>query len=248
MSGVLALIPARAGSKGLKGKNALPLAGFPLLSYSVAAAKQSRLVDRVICSTDGEDLADLARRFGAEIPFLRPPELAQDDTRDLPVFIHALDWLKEKEGWTPDIVVQLRPTSPLRKPGQIDRAVELLRSRPEATAVRTVCLAPCNPFKMWTWSRSDAPPYMKCLLEVEGVKEPFNEPRQNLPEVWWQTGTIDAARSDVILGGSMTGDRLLPLEIDADQGEDIDSELNLVYAGLLLEKGGFIRPVPVHAQ
>ncbi|MEO6096582.1 MAG: acylneuraminate cytidylyltransferase family protein [Fibrobacteria bacterium] len=246
MGGVLALIPARAGSKGLKGKNRLPLGGAPLLAYSIAAAKQSRRIDRVVFTTDGEELAGIARSYGAEVPFLRPAELAQDDTRDLPVFQHALRWLEERENWIPDIVVQLRPTSPLRKPGQIDRAVELLEGNPNATGVRTVCIAPSNPFKMWKWP-VEGSPFMKNLLDVDGVKEPFNEPRQSLPRIWWQTGTIDVVRAPLILAGSMTGDRLLPLEIDAEQAEDIDNELNLIYAGLILEKGGFIRPEPLHA-
>lgn len=241
MPKVLALIPARAGSKGLKGKNGLPLSGHPLLAYSVAAAKQARRVDRVLCSTDGQYLADMAKEYGAEVPFLRPAELAQDDTRDLPVFLHSLSWLKKHESWVPDIVVQLRPTSPLRRPGQVDKCIEILEAHPQATGVRSVCVAPSNPFKMWR-PGEDASPFMRNLLDVPGVKEPYNEPRQSLPMIWWQTGTIDAVRRPVLESGSMTGDRLLPMEIGAEQAVDIDSDINLTHAELLLGAGGYIRP------
>src|SRR6202142_2761570 len=117
MPNILALIPARGGSKGLPGKNLRPVLGHPLLAYSIAAAKSSRLITRTICSTDDAAIAAVARQYGAETPFMRPAELAGDETLDLPVFQHALAWLEEHENWRADIVVQLRPTSPVRPPG-----------------------------------------------------------------------------------------------------------------------------------
>src|SRR5512135_1117225 len=109
MTDILALIPARGGSKGIPRKNIRNFAGYPLIAWSIAAAKQSKLVTRVIVSTDDEEIASVARELGAEVPFLRPAELAQDKSLDLPVFEHALQWLKENEGYQPDVVVQLRP-------------------------------------------------------------------------------------------------------------------------------------------
>ena len=97
MTEVLAIIPARGGSKGLPGKNLRPLAGHPLIAYSIAAGLQATLVDRVICSTDSTEIADVARQYGAEIPFLRPPELAQDDSPDIDAFQHVLHELKTTE-------------------------------------------------------------------------------------------------------------------------------------------------------
>src|SRR5512143_2824347 len=108
---VLALIPARGGSKGIPRKNIRPFAGHPLIAYSIAAARQADSVTRVIVSTDDDEIAAGARAEGAETPFLRPPELARDDSPDLPVFRHALQWLAEKDGYHPDVVAQLRPTS-----------------------------------------------------------------------------------------------------------------------------------------
>ena len=113
---ILALIPARGGSKSIPRKNIRPLAGHPLIAYSIAAGRQSNLVTRTIVSTDDEEIARIARQYGAETPFLRPAEFAQDNTTDFPVFTHALSWLKEHEGYQPEIVVQLRPTSPIRPP------------------------------------------------------------------------------------------------------------------------------------
>ena len=113
---ILAIIPARGGSKSIPRKNIRPLAGHPLIAYSIAAGRQSRLVTRTIVSTDDEEIAAVARQYGAETPFLRPAEFAQDNTTDFPVFTHALGWLKEHEGYQPDIIVQLRPTSPIRPP------------------------------------------------------------------------------------------------------------------------------------
>lgn len=123
---VLAIIPARQGSKGIPGKNVRPLAGRPLIEYAVKAARASGVVDRVILSTDSEEIAAVGRRLGAEVPFLRPGALAQDDTPMVPVLVHALDRV-EGEGWVPEILVLLQPTAPLRQPRHVRDAVALLR-------------------------------------------------------------------------------------------------------------------------
>src|ERR671934_1528973 len=122
---VLAVVPARGGSKGLARKNLRVLAGRPLVAHAVAAGLAAELVDRVVCSTDDPEIAEAARLAGAEVPFMRPPELAQDTSEDLPVFVHALSWLEQHEGWTPDMVVNLRPTSPMRRPSHVDAAIRL---------------------------------------------------------------------------------------------------------------------------
>jgi N-acylneuraminate cytidylyltransferase len=186
---ILALIPARGGSKSIPRKNIRPLAGQPLIAYSIAAGLQSRLVTRTIVSTDDEEIAAVARACGAETPFLRPAEFAQDTTTDFPVFTHALGWLKEHEGYTPEIVVQLRPTSPIRPPACVDGAVQLLLDHPEADSVRGIVPSGQNPFKMW---RVDENGQMRPLLNVPGIEEPYNAPRQSLPQTYWQTGHMDA--------------------------------------------------------
>jgi N-acylneuraminate cytidylyltransferase len=217
----LALIPARSGSKSIPGKNKVSFGGHPLLAYSIAAAAQAEKVDRVLVSTDDEEIMGIAVRYGAETPFIRPASLAQDDTRDLPVFQHALDWLNEQEQWLPEIVVQLRPTSPLRPVGLVDRAIALLVDNPEADSVRGVVPAGQNPYKMWSIT-SDGK--LRPLLG-EGMQEPYNMPRQELPQTYWQTGHIDVVRTGTIMEKqSISGDVILPLIIDPGYTVDIDTE------------------------
>jgi N-acylneuraminate cytidylyltransferase len=230
---VLALIPARGGSKSIPRKNILPLAGHPLIAYSIAAARAAELVTRVIVSTDDPEIAAVARAYGAETPFLRPAEISGDRTPDLPVFVHALEWLEAEEGRIPQIVVQLRPTSPLRRVSHIDAAVARLLEQPDADAVRTVCVPFQNPFKMWQIAPDGT---MQPLIPLD-LPEPYNQPRQALPTVYWQTGYVDAAWSDTILGGSMTGSRILPLIIDPADWVDIDSPDDWRRAERLIESG-----------
>jgi N-acylneuraminate cytidylyltransferase len=232
---VLALIPARGGSKSIPHKNIRLLAGFPLIAYSIAAARSADLVTRVVVSTDDAEIADVAREYGAEIPFLRPAEHSQDNTPDLPVFRHALAWLANNEDYHPEIVVQLRPTSPFRRVGHINQAVARLIERPDADSVRTVCIPFQNPFKMW---QIGADGLMMPLIQMAELPEPYNMPRQALPEVYWQTGYVDAAWVDTILNkDSMTGSRILPLVIDPKEWIDIDSPDDWRRAERLLESG-----------
>jgi N-acylneuraminate cytidylyltransferase len=222
MTEILALIPARGGSKGIPRKNIRNFAGYPLIAWSIAAAKQSDLVTRVIVSTDDEEIAAVAREWGAETPFLRPAELAQDKTTDLPVFEHAIQWLEENEGYKPEIVIQLRPTSPIRPKGMLDHAIRILLEHKNADCVRGVVPAGQNPFKMWRFNGEDKP--IQPLLEVDGITEPYNAPRQILPPVYWQTGHIDAiCISTIKEKHSLTGDVIYPLVIDPRYTVDIDN-------------------------
>jgi len=231
-SEVLAIIPARGGSKSIPHKNIQPFLGYPLISFSVAAAKQAALVDRVIVSTDDEEIAAVAREFGAETPFMRPDEISQDATMDFPVFEHALHWLAENEDYHPDFVVQLRPTSPLRPKGLVDEAINVIKEHPSADSVRGLVPAGQNPHKMWRINEDGS---MQSLLAVDGVKEPFNAPRQSLPPVYWQTGHIDVIRRESILEkNSMSGDRVWPVNIDADYTVDIDTFSDLAHAERLM--------------
>jgi CMP-N-acetylneuraminic acid synthetase len=236
MTETLALIPARGGSKGIPRKNIRPFAGFPLIAFSVAAGLQAETVTRVVVTTDDEEIAAVARRYGAETPFLRPAELAGDRTTDLPVFQHALQWLEEHERYRPDIVVQLRPTSPVRPADCVDAAVALLAAQPEADSVRGVVEAGQNPHKMWRIDPQSG--RMVPLLAVPGLAEPYNAPRQALPPVYWQTGHIDAIRPAAILGGSMSGQVILPLVIDPAYTVDLDTLADWDNAEWLVQQGG----------
>ena len=253
MTETLALIPARGGSKGIPRKNIRSFAGYPLIAWSIAAARQAECVTRTIVSTDDEEIAAIAREYGAETPFLRPSEFAQDNTTDLPVFEHALQWLEQQEGYQPEVVVQLRPTSPVRPRDCVDNAVRILLAHPDADCVRGVVPAGQNPHKMWRFAGADRP--LQPLLRVEGIAEPYNAPRQILPPVYWQTGHIDAIRVATIREkGSLTGDEIYPLVIDPRYTVDIDNLSDwakyeaLVSSGLeMVTPGGSFRrkrPMP----
>jgi len=244
---VLAIIPARGGSKGIPRKNIRDFAGHPLIAYSIAAGIKAESVTRVIVSTDDERIAEISRKYEAETPFLRPAELAQDDTTDLPVFQHALAWLAEHEGYAPEVVVQLRPTSPVRSVGLVDEAVRILLDHPEVDSVRGVVPASQNPHKMW---RIDAKSgRMKNLLDVPGLAEPYNAPRQMLPPVYWQTGHVDAIRAGTILEQkSMSGKVILPVMIDPRYMVDIDNLLDWQRAEWLVYNGGLEMVHPCKAR
>ena len=243
MTEILALIPARGGSKGIPRKNIKPFAGYPLIAWSIAAGLQAKSVSRVIVSTDDGEIAAIAREYGAEVPFLRPAELAQDRTPDLPAFEHALKWLEEIEGYKPEIVVQLRPTSPVRPRDMVDSAVRILVENPDADSVRGVVPAGQNPFKMWRFHGYDRP--MTPLLEVEGIPEPYNAPRQILPPAYWQTGHIDAIRTTTITRkNSLTGSVVYPLVIDPRYTVDIDTPSDWAKYETLVYQGGLDMVTP----
>ena len=229
----LALIPARGGSKGLPNKNILPLAGHPLIAYSIAAGKSSQMIDRVVVTTDSETIADVSKSYGAEAPFIRPAEFAGDFATDLETFQHALKWLEKNEGYVPDLVFQLRPTSPIRFVSEIEKCIEMLHQNPEADSVRTVTPSPITPYKMWKLQGENEP--MQALLEVAGMEEPYNMPRQKLPSTYWQTGTYDLIRRDVIMKrNSMSGKFILPIVIENQLAIDIDEITSFQKAEQLL--------------
>ncbi|HRI19680.1 MAG TPA: acylneuraminate cytidylyltransferase family protein [Panacibacter sp.] len=217
---IAAIIPARGGSKGLINKNILPLLGHPLIAYSIKAGLDAVKIDRVIVSTDSAEIAAIAKSYGAEVPFMRPARFAQDMSTDMEVFKHALDWLGNNEEYVPDILVQLRPTSPVRFAAEIDLCIDKLISS-NADSLRIVTPAPCTPYKMWRVNESDG--LMEPLLKDENIKEPFNEPRQRLPKVYWQVGTLDVIRTSSIREkNSLSGNNILSHIISNELSVDID--------------------------
>ena len=231
---VLALIPARGGSKGIPRKNIKDLGDHPLIAYSIAAGLSSKLVTRTIVTTDDEEIARIARDYGAEVPFFRPEEFARDDTRDLPVFQHVLAWLQENEEYQPDVVVQLRPTSPFRSPELVDEAIQILLDNPQANSVRGIVPSKQNPYKMWQVQDDGQ---MSPLLDTEFI-EAYNMPRQELPVTFWQTGHIDAIRTQTILNDSMSGEIVYACQINPWFSVDLDSLLDWEYAESRLEALG----------
>lgn len=221
---ILALIPARSGSKSITDKNISDVAGKPMLVWSVEHALQSRYVNRTVLSTDSEKYAQIGRAAGAEVPFLRPAEFATDTATDLQVFTHALQYLAEHEDYHPDIVVHLRPTYPKRDPGDIDTMIEMLMNDPTADCVRSLAPAQEIPYKMWLDGENGA-----IVPLIKDIPECYNMPRQQLPKVWYQNACIDVLRADTVLKKhSMTGDRILGFKMT--ENLDIDSENELLRA------------------
>ena len=221
---VIEVIPARSGSKSLPKKNILPLKGKPLLCYSVDYGLFSPIVSKVIVSTDSEDYAQISRTCGAEVPFIRPIELSQDNTRDYPVMRHAFDYFEAK-GEIYDIYILLRPTSPLRPKGLIEKAVEIIIQNPTASSVRTVTKIKEHPYRAWSINDDGS---MQGFVST--VEEPYNIPRQELPEILFQTGDLEAIRRETLFKGSVSGDKVFPLIINYIDMVDIDELSDLANA------------------
>lgn len=222
---ILAIIPARSGSKSVVDKNIRLIDGVPMLAYSIRHALESEYITRVIVSTDSEKYAEIAREYGAETPFLRPAEISGDTALDIEVFEHALRFLKEKENYEPEIVVQLRPTYPIRRISDIDNMIKKLIDDPGLDSMRCIAPAVEIPHKMWF------------LSEEEGIIEPvlnepyecYNMPRQQLRKAYYQNACIDVIRSRVIINEhSMSGKRIGGYIMD--ENFDIDTEEDFLRA------------------
>ena len=227
---ILAIIPARGGSNGIPKKNLVVFRGQPLVAHSIKHALGSTLINRVLVSTDSEEIRRVSLESGAEVPFLRPAELAEDHVLDLPVFEHALTFLKEKEDYQPDIVVHLRPTTPHRKPEWIDEAVRLLQAHPKADSVRSVSPPDKHPYRMF---RIDDNGYLDPIMKHEHPV-PYLLRRQDLPPMYYYNCVIDVTRPATIFGKkSMTGDHIWPYVMEADDVIDIDTAMDLKVANVL---------------
>jgi len=207
---VLALIPARGGSKSIPRKNVIEVGGHPLIFYSIDQALQCTNITRVIVTTDDDEIAKAALDSGAEVPFERPSELATDTAQDIGVFRHALEWLEEHESYVPELVVHLRPTGPIRKVELIDQSVEMMLANPEADSLRSMSIAELTPYKMWHIDGDIASP----VVVDPNNSESHSAPRQSLPPVFWQNGYVDVLRPRTVLEmNSMVGNRVLPFVI-----------------------------------
>jgi N-acylneuraminate cytidylyltransferase len=232
---ILGIIPARGGSKKVPRKNIRVLAGKPLIAYAIEESFKSRFITRTIVTTDDEEIARTAKGFGADVPFLRPAELAEDHVTDLPVFRHCLDWLKENDSCVPDIVVHLRPTAPLRTCAHIDSAVGLLLENPQADSVRSVTDAGPHPLKMWRIEGDLLFPFIP--EHIYGIKECYNMPRQKLPKAYIQNGSVDVLRARTILEkNSMSGDKIVPFVMDEMDSVNIDTEIDFQMAEEIIKK------------
>lgn len=235
MPDVLAVIPARGGSQGIRRKNLVAIAGVPLVAHSIRHALASKRVTRVIVSTEDEEIAEVALREGAEVPFLRPMELALDHVLDWPVFEHVLTMLAEREDYRPDTIAHLRPTAPSREPGWIDACIELLDARTDADSVRSVSKVDQHPYRVF---RIDAKAGLLDPIMKHEHPHPYLLRRQDLPPLYYYNCVIDVTRRATILNQqSMTGDRICPFVMDASDVFDIDTPRDLEFARFVMETG-----------
>ena len=234
---MIALIQARGGSKAVPGKNIRPLLGHPVLAWSIVACKLAKSVDRVILSTDSEEIAEVAQHYGCEVPFMRPAELASDLATDKVVFEHALKWLQAEQNITPELFVQIRPTTPLRSPNLIDAAISKIRYNPNFTGLRSV-------YEMsetaWKSFETDDTGALISLLDksIHEVHNGADAPRQMLPPTYIAQGFVDLIRPKFInVKGSMYGSRIYGF-ITPDVGE-IDTESDFDLLEFKFKKFGF---------
>ena len=239
---VYALIPARGGSKSIKLKNIRTINGIPLVAHSIETAKKSKCISKIFVSTDNRLIADVSRKFGAIVPFIRPSLLSQDDTRDFEVLHHFIQWISGSEYSVPKIICFLRPTYPYRDPAAVDLAIKNLLDCPDASSLRSVCLATQTPFKMW---EIDADGYGQPIISSLDDKDSINAPRQELPPVYWQDGYVDCIKvSNLLEAKDMLGSRVLMFQTpqfgpELDYQEDLKSLNEKMYGNDYIAETNF---------
>jgi len=216
---IVALIPARSGSKRVSGKNVRLLNGYPLIAYTIAAALQSKVFSAIIVSTDSEAYAEIAKQYGAEVPFIRPPQMAEDISPDIDWIEHALVELRA-QGREFDCFSILRPTSPFRLPETIIRAWEKFLSQEGVDSLRAVEKCHEHPGKMWVIRGGRMVP----LLPFGPVEQPWHStPYQALPEVFTQNASLEIAWTRVIFEDrTIAGNVVVPFFTEGYEGFDVN--------------------------
>ena len=221
MSNIIAIIPARSGSKSIKDKNIKLLSGHPLIAYSIIAAKLSKKIERVIVSTDSEEYGDIAKKYGAEVPFIRPDTYSKDNSTDRDFFIHAIDWFKDYENTIPEYWVHLRPTTPLRVPEKIDEAIDVILNDDTATSLRSGHKAPESPLKWFV--KEDK--YFKGLIE----NEEYNLPKESFEDIYIPDGYVDIVKTSYLLNNEKThGENIISFESPVCTEIDSIEEFNYI--------------------
>jgi CMP-N,N'-diacetyllegionaminic acid synthase len=229
---ILAFIPARGGSKRVPQKNLKLLNGKPLIAYTIEAAKNARHINRIVVSTDSEEIAAVAGNYGAEVPFLRPEEISRSDSTEMQFFEHALDWFAGHEHYEPDLIVLLYPTAPFRKAESIDNAIEEMLKHPEADSLRSVKLCSEHPYKMWVIEDDYLKPFVKGIdPNVHTLSY------QLLPTVYIQNANIYITKPSTIRNRkSPTGDIIIPFVMDEMESVDINTPVDFEFAENLMAK------------
>lgn len=231
---ILGVVGARSGSKSIPNKNIKPLAGKPLMAWIIEAAKKSKYITRLIVSTDSIKYAKIGKKYGAEVPFIRPKKYATDRADDIGYLTHAVSWLEKYENYKPDIILRLPPTNPLCKTATIDTCVELLISDPKATSARSIKEAPKHPYKLWRIEGYELKPFID--KKLTGFDEPSNVARQLLPPAYTHVDVIAVRYNTLMHDHLLTGKRVRYYLINKDEAIDIDSEVDFLLAEILLAR------------
>lgn len=218
------IIPARGGSKKVPKKNIKNLGGFPLIAYSICASNLTKGIDRTIVSTDSKEIANIALKYGAEVPFIRPSKISQDNSTDLELFEHVINWLKTNEDEVPDLLVHLRPTTPLRSSTIMDKSISEIKNKSDSTSLRSVHELSEPPQKMMQLDKSG---FLRGFFPNDKRPEYYNLPRQVFPKAYHPNGYIDIIKADFIQDkGSLHGPNILgfitPFSIEVDLPEDFE--------------------------
>jgi CMP-N,N'-diacetyllegionaminic acid synthase len=219
----IALIPARSGSKGLINKNIKLLGEIHLLGYSILAARMTSEIDEVYVSTDSKDYAKIANYYGAKTPFLRPESLSTDTSSDIDFFIHAIDWFKENLNVEPTRIVHLRPTTPLRDPNVISKALKDIEQDVNCTSLRSCHKTPESPFK---WFLKDNKDYLKSFNDLS--PDASNDPRQGFPDVYIPDGYVDIIKLETLKKNILHGDKVRLFETPVTYEIDNDSDFKFI--------------------
>lgn len=229
---ILSIIPARSGSKSIPNKNIKILAGKPLLSYSIDYSKRCKIVTNTIVSTDSFEYKEIALKYGADVPMLRPSNLSGDDIQDYPVAYHELIISEKYFNKIFDIIVWLRPTSPLRPNGLIEKGIKILTDNKNIDSIRSIAEATEHPFRQWILeeNRITMKPYENLSFE------PYNMPRQLLTKTYFQTGDIEIFKRSTLINGSISGNIIAPIIINHSDMVDIDDHNDWEIAKNKLQK------------
>lgn len=231
MSKILGVITARGGSKGIPGKNIKKLGEYPLIAYTISVAKRSKSIDHLIVSTDDADIATISKKYGVEVPFLRPRELSTDTAKHVPVLQHAVAFMEKKLGITYDYIVLLQPTSPFRLPEDIDKTIENLMKLNSDSAVSLVTMDSNHPLKAKRYKNNLVVPFFPEYPEPEGIR------RQDLEVAYKRSGAVYAMSRDLLMNrGLLYGKKIAGYVVPENRSIDIDNEKDWIVAEYMLEK------------
>lgn len=220
---ILCIIPARSGSKGIPDKNIMNFNGKPMLTWSIYHALNNKYSKNIktIVSTDSQKYADIAIKYGAEAPFLRPNEISGDNSTDFECFLHCTEWLKNNQNYQPDIILHLRPTQPCRNISDINKSLDIfIENKSKYDSLRSVIPVEKSPFKMYTIYDNTLNPLFK---NINNISEPFNQARQLLPKTYLHNGYIDIFNYSLLEKKTISGEKIYPYIMHESNNVDIDS-------------------------